>query len=761
MTRRGQAQALCDYCGLPLPAPWFPRAERPASTGPQYCCLGCSLAADVTGLSGEHGAANFSLVRLGLGIFFTMNVMVFTMFLWSQDIYDTRGEPGLSATVIELFRYLAMLFALPVVFLLGVPVLGDAWRKLRQGQWSIELFVVIGVTASLVYSVLSVLQDGEHVYFEVGCMVLVALTLGRWLEATGRLRASDAIDALEHILPKEVTLLRDGQPTQVALDELQPGNLVHVAAGQRIPADGYMQSQRGTVDEQIITGESLPREVALGDPVYGGTLNLSTSLIIDVTQPPREGAIGRLIQAVRTARETRSGYQRLADTVTRWFVVAVSIIAVAAFYWHASTSGLQAGIQCALAVLLIACPCALGLATPLAVWAAMGSAAARQIVFRDGEALQRLATLRAIRFDKTGTLTQGTTAVRDLLVADGQSSDDVLRQTAPLAASSSHPLAQAIVSYARRQGIAYQPLADVESHPGQGIVANNDGEPTSIALGSPRWLAELGIQTPPGLQRGIDKAMQQGSPLCAVVWDGAVRGLFVGSEQLREEAGHSLARLQELGVDVAVLTGDHPQRGRQIADKLGVPVDAGLLPDKKVARLEAARRQHGSVAMVGDGINDAPALAASDVGIAMGCGADVTRETAGLCLLGDDLDRIPVAIELARRTVRTIRQNLFWAFAYNSIGIVLAVSGRLNPVLAAIAMSISSFFVVGNSLRLRMAGDAAAHWDTSSETSGPSDRPTWEASADKVPGPMPSYWRPARVAESTDVESIEEVPSAG
>ncbi len=728
------AQNVCHYCGLPLPRSLRRhRRASPHDSEPRYCCFGCSLAAEITRQSGRHGAAQWTLVRLGLGIFFTMNVMVFTVVLWSQDVYDVQNQAGFSSVLIELFRYLALLFSIPVLLLLGLPVLDDAWRKLKQGIWSTELLIVFGVSASFAYSVMSVFSGEGHVYFEIGCMVLVALTLGRWLEATGRLHASDTLDSLQRLLPETVQVIRNGRQQQVALNEVVPGDEIRVLPGQRIPADGQVLSRQACVDEQVITGESLPCTKTTGDTVYGGTLNLDSVLALRVAVPSEAGAMARLIRAVRQARQQSGRYEKLADRVTAWFVPGISVVAVGAFAWHAHTGGFQAGVQTSLAVLLIACPCALALATPLAVWAAVGRAAGLGIVFRDSRSLERLAEVRAVRFDKTGTLTDGAPVVCRLVLAPGTSNDEVLRRAVLLAQASQHPVAQAILSFAQRSGIEQSPLAvaHVETRTGHGLLLKSTDRDKATCLGSPRFVSDQGLQIPPVLEAAIEQAMRDGTPLCCIGWGTTMRGVFFLSESLRAEAASVLTTLQEQGFDVAVLTGDHPARGAAISRRLGVRVVAELLPDDKVDELRRAQRQLGAAMMVGDGMNDAPALAASDVGIAMGCGADITRDSADVCLLGNNLASIPLVIGLARQTVRTIRQNLFWAFAYNSVGILLAVSGRLNPILAAIAMSLSSFFVVSNSLRLRGFGPSR-----SPAAPAHSPREATATPSSGVPGPI-------------------------
>ncbi|MGO9598500.1 MAG: heavy metal translocating P-type ATPase, partial [Isosphaeraceae bacterium] len=451
--------------------------------------------------------------------------------------------------------------------------------------------------------------------------------------------------------------------------------------------------------------ESRPTLKEPGAQVLGGTLNLDGDLIFRVTAAGADGTLQRLVEMVKQARLSKGRYQRLVDRISTWFFPAVASIAILAFAGHWVLGSLEEGLMAGLAVSLIACPCALGLATPLSVWSAIGQAASQQVLFRSGEALERLSDIRAVRFDKTGTLTSGTAVVEECHFEEESQSDRALGCAAALAASSTHVLSAAIVeSFGRvpKNG-ACQRAEEARVVPGRGVVGSlpEGGQPTSISLGSPLLMDERGLRLGPVLARARDGAQNRGLSLTMVGWDGRVRGLFVFAERWRPGIKRVIGWLRGAGIDVAILTGDHAARGRAIAIELGVAVEAELLPEQKVEAIDRARRQHGPVAMVGDGINDAPALAASDVGIALGCGTDVSRDSAALCLLGDDLTRIPWAIELARRTTRVIRRNLFWAFGYNIVGVIAAAAGWLNPAIAALLMVASSALVIGNSLSLR------------------------------------------------------------
>ncbi|MFO0807634.1 MAG: cation-translocating P-type ATPase [Gemmataceae bacterium] len=642
----------------------------------------------------------WALARLGAAIFLSMNVMVFTMALWARDLDPGHGTP-LDVTLAGLFRYLALLFTLPVVWLLGGPLAINTIDALRSGRPSTDVLLLSGVAAALALSAVAVVRDEGPVYFEVACGVLVLVTLGRWVEATGKQRAGEALRGLERLLPDTVRRMVAGRETQVPTADVCPGDILRVLPGERVACDAVLLQHAATFDEQLLTGESQPVVKDIGDPVRAGSLVVDGDVWLEATAAVAESTAVRFLALVRQSLEARGGYERLADRVTRLFLPIVAIVAIAASVGHALTSGVSAGVFAGLAVVLIACPCALGVATPLAVWAAVGRAARLGVLFRTPVALERLGSVQAARFDKTGTLTTGRAKVASVHVVPGESSDSLWSEAAALAIASTHPYSIAIGEAAADRGIEPIPIVGpVRTTPGRGL----EGVASApIALGSVEFLTALGCTWPEPLAKQCRREIDSGASICAFCRAGVVRGLFVLREELRPEARTALSQIRDLGLDVAILTGDHSARAATIAAELGMPAEGGLMPEDKIAAVRRAQVQIGPVAVVGDGLNDAGALAAADAGIAMGCGADVTREVADVCLLGNDLRRAADAIALARQTRRTIRQNLFWALAYNVGGIGLACTGRLNPVWAALAMVVSSFSVLGNSLRLSAA----------------------------------------------------------
>jgi heavy metal translocating P-type ATPase len=623
--------------------------------------------------------------RLGLAIFCTMNVMAFTMALWSGDVY-AADDSTLARALHGIFRYLSMLFAIPVFYSLGLPLLENALDSLKRGIANIDALLIAGVGASFAVSAFSVFADDGPIYFEVGCAVLVLVTLGRWLEASGKARASQSLEALEKLLPETVCAVIEGSEVNVPLRDIGFGAKLHVRAGDRIPCDGVLLEQSAHVDEQLLTGESAVQTKERGEIVHAGTLNLDGDLFMRVRNLPGDGALARLVRLVKEAQQTKGRFEQTADWLARWFLPVVAIVAGGAAIYHGMTQDSGAGILVGLSVVLIACPCALGIATPLALWTALGQAARRQVLFHGGDVLERLARVQHVCFDKTGTLTTGTPIVAREMIGANEDCALCYERAAALASASRHVHARAIEAFVP-SSTSGAGVGNVQTLPGRGL-RTDDG----IVLGSERWMRELGMIMPDDLRPSA-----AGNAIVCLAWDGRVRCVFVLAEEWRPEASDVLNELSDAGLGVTILTGD--------AHLQPVPWDAksGLLPEDKLHYLGELRRAGKVVAMVGDGINDGPALAASDVGIALGCGADVARDAAGVCLLDNDLRKIPWAISMSKKTVRVMRQNLFWAFVYNVAGIGLAAMGKLNPVLAALAMTLSSVFVLLNSLRLRDA----------------------------------------------------------
>lgn len=709
MNAESNSGPCCVYCGLPIvgidPSP--AQRESPEATERLYCCFGCRFAASIAEAGGEAGQARWAMVRLGLAVFFTMNVVMFTMALWSQDWPDPTGNNASGSALLfnDLFRWLTLLFAVPPLILLGGPLIENALDELGQGRLTTDLLLAVGVLASFLYSLAAVWQGTGHLYFEVGCVVLVCVTLGRWLEATGKLKTTAALQSLAQLLPKTVSAWRCDRFTEIPLPEVVVGDRLRIFPGERIPTDARIERGAAGIDAQLLTGESEPILKEAGNTLQGGTLNLDGDLVVIVTAPPSGGTLQRLMDAVRRAATTKGRYQRLADSVSAWFFPAVVLVAIASFAAHTYWAGTAEGLLACLAVLVIACPCALGIATPLALWAGLGRAAKSHILFRDGDSLTRLTEVRAICFDKTGTLTTGEPQVVGMEGTTHLSESELRAMARVLASVSRHRLAHSLESYCVEQDVSSD--ADFElpdpweviTVPGRGIHASwVDGR--EAMLGSIRWMDEQGLAWETSLRHSAQQHLAEGHPVVCFAWNGHVQGIAAFREELRRGVETLVAWARQEGLILEVLTGDTAAQGAALETRLGIAVRAGLLPEEKLAEVERLRKVHGAVAMIGDGANDAPALAGADVGIALGCGADVSRQSADVCLLGSDLLRLVEAIHIARETIATIRWNLFASLVYNVVGLGLAAAGWLHPAVAAAAMVVSSVVVVSQSLRL-------------------------------------------------------------
>lgn len=687
---------VCSFCGFPLRG-----ATLPADTQ-AFCCLGCRFAFAASGTSAESAVPVLVLARLGVALFLTLNVVMFSMVLWSADVYEAgiaAGQEDLHRILNSLWRWLCGLLSLPVLWLLGAPMLRQAWSGLVQRRWTMDALLLVGIGAAYLASWWSVVRESGPIYFEVACVVLVLVTIGRWLEARGRAHAKEVLARLDGLLPSCARRWGSGNaPEEIPLAAVQPGDELLVLPGERIPTDGIVVLAPTTVDERLFTGESVPVVKEIGSEVLGGTTVVDSPLRLQARCQPAASSVQRYVQLVRDILARPSRWQRRADRLASWFLPAVVVVALASALWHGSTNGLDAGVLIGLAVLLIACPCALGLATPLAIWYAVGQLASRQILLRDPDSLEKLAEVCAIVFDKTGTLTSERLSLRQQYWADMRDEELGRSVVISLAAASAHPLAQTLRT-SLGSGVPSW-LVNVRSIPGRGVAADECGPVQKACLGSPLCLTEAGVSLNNRLGQHLQEVLANGATVTCVAWDGQLRGFFTFAETVRPDAATALADLRSWVGRIEILSGDNRCRTRLLGEMLGLPARGEMTPADKRARLAELRRQLGPVAMIGDGLNDAPALAAADVSIALGCGADLTRDATSVCLLSNELSNLPFLWRLARQTKQIINLNLFWAVIYNVVGVVLAALGWLNPIVAAVAMVASSTCVLANTLRL-------------------------------------------------------------
>jgi len=613
--------------------------------------------------------------------------------------------------------FLQLLLATPVQFWAGLRFYRGAWAAVQHRTADMNTLIALGTSAAYAYSVVATFLPhaftraglAPEVYYETAAIIVTLILLGRFLEARAKGRASEAIRRLMALAPQTARVVRNGEEVEIPAEEVQVGDIVVVRPGERIPVDGVVLEGYSAVDESMVTGESVPVDKGPGDLVIGGTLNRMGAFRFRATRVGKDTTLSQIIRLVEEAQTRKAPVQRLADRISAVFVPAVIIVATLTFlvWW---IWGPQPSVTFALAnfiaVLIIACPCALGLATPTAILVGTGKGAELGVLIKGGEALEAAGRVQVVILDKTGTLTRGRPTLTDAHPVNGFSEVDLLRWAGSAERGSEHPIGQAVVEAARARGIALADLQAFEAVPGGGIVARVEGR--SVIVGTLRLLRERGVP-PNGLLEVVDRLSQEGRTPMAVAVDGIAAGVLAVADTLKPHAREVIEELRRMGLQVAILTGDTRRTAEAIARQLGVDrVLSEILPHQKVEEVRRLQSEGYRVAFVGDGINDAPALAQADLGIAIGAGTDVAMEAADIVLVGDDLWGIVRAIRLSRATLRTIRQNLFWAFAYN-VALIPVAAGALypffgvllNPVFAAAAMALSSVTVVSNSLRLR------------------------------------------------------------
>ncbi|HUR89166.1 MAG TPA: heavy metal translocating P-type ATPase [Ramlibacter sp.] len=596
-------------------------------------------------------------------------------------------------------------FATPVQFWLGARFYRSGWKALRAFTGNMDLLVALGTSAAYGLSVYMLLRHGDsmpHLYFEASAVVITLVLLGKWLEARAKRQTTEAIRALNALRPEVARVRHEGREIDTPIAQVKIGDAVVVRPGERIPVDGVVQEGASEADESLITGESLPVAKHEGDRVTGGSVNAQGLLVVRTTAIGAETTLARIVRLVESAQAGKAPIQRLVDKVSEVFVpVVIGIALVTLLAWGFASGDWEKALLNAVAVLVIACPCALGLATPTAIMAGTGVAARHGILIKDAEALEIAHAIRRVAFDKTGTLTEGKPRLVAYEPAGGERRK-LLAASASLQSGSEHPLARAVLVAAAAEGIEIERAINVRAIAGRGVAATVNGR--ELRLGSTRFMNELDVDTT-CLQPRAQQLQQEGHTVSWVadVGEGPVLlGLLAFGDAVKPGAAKAIAALRDQGVESILLTGDNAGSAAAVAKELGIAdYRAGILPEEKANAIAGLRSQGEPVAMVGDGINDAPALAAADVGIAMSTGTDVAMHAAGITLMRGDPALVPDAIDISRRTYSKIRQNLFWAFVYNVVGIPLAAFGLLSPVIAGAAMAFSSVSVVANALTLR------------------------------------------------------------
>jgi heavy metal translocating P-type ATPase len=633
------------------------------------------------------------LLRIGVAAFLWLNVMTLSLV-----IYASYWE-SISDTARHLVPAVLMALTAPAVFYSAWPILRVAALGARHGVLRMEALLALGILAAYGYSSAQAILGGKHYYFDTACAIITLVLLGKLLERGAKERTTQALSLLYRMMPKKARLLDEGREHFVSIDALQPGHLFLVKAGERIPADAVVTQGRSHVDESILTGESEPKEKSPGDPLICGSLNTGGVLEARATRVGLDSTLTHIIRSVETAMSSRAPIARVVDRVSRIFVPAVVLLAIAACavslaFGMPATEALMRAIS----VLVIACPCALGIATPLAITSAVGAASRRGILISDSRVLEEMDRLDVLVLDKTGTVTQGEFSVVDFISLSDP--DHLLSLAAGLEVFSEHPVGRALVRYAVSRGLPMRRARDVRIHQGLGLSGDSQGTP--VAVGNRSLLASLRVSINADLDQRVAAWEAQGYTVAFLAANGAAAGAMAFGDQVRPDAPPLVAAMRARGVQTILLSGDTQESTRRAAAALGVTsFQAQVLPEQKRQFLEDLKARGRVVAMVGDGVNDAPALAAANLGIALGSGADIAMQAAPVVLMANDLARVSEVFDLSRVTLRVVRQNLFWAFFYNAAGITLALAGVLNPILAAGAMVLSSLSVIWNSMRLR------------------------------------------------------------
>jgi len=719
-----------DQChhagGAPTPAKPPPAPEGTIYTCPMHLqirqvgpgvCPICGMALEPEVASAE-AAPNPELAdmtrRFWIGLVLTLPVLALEMGGHLTNLHALVGQ--------NWSNWLQFIFATPVVLWAGSPFFVRGWQSLLTRNLNMFTLIAMGIGVAWLYSVVAILLPGLFppafrspdgavaVYFEAAAVITVLVLLGQVLELRAREQTSGAIRALLDLAPKTARRLHaDGSEEEVSLDAIAVGDRLRVRPGEKVPVDGELIEGRSAVDESMVTGESMPVTKEAGAKVIAGTLNTTGSFVMRAEKVGRDTMLSRIVQMVAAAQRSRAPIQRLADQVSGWFVptvIAVALVAFAAWSIYGPEPRFAFGLVAAVTVLIIACPCALGLATPMSIMVGVGRGAQVGVLIKNAEALERMEKIDTLVVDKTGTLTEGKPKVVAIIAAKGFDDNDALRWAASVEKASEHPLALAIVAAAQERKLNLSAVTEFDSPTGKGVVGVVEGR--RLALGNARFLRELGVQTHE-LEQDAERLRHEGATAIFLGVDGRVAAVIAIADPVKSTTPDALNALSQEGVRVVMLTGDNKTTADAVARRLGITeVEAEVLPDQKSAVVAKLQKEGRAVAMAGDGVNDAPALAAAEVGIAMGTGTDVAIESAGVTLLKGDLTGIVRARRLSQATMRNIRQNLFFAFIYNAAGVPIAAGVLypffgilLSPIIAAAAMALSSVSVVGNSLRLR------------------------------------------------------------
>ena len=690
---------LCDQCGLP-----YSRSEKGRGGVTQlkggiefhFCCYGCSFTHSLTGEKGEGGVASMFLLRLGFSAFLSMNIMILSWALYAGK----GGWLGIEGDALPAMNMLLFVLSTPIMVLVGYPFFKNAVNEVRRLRLSMDSLIALGSLAAYGFSTYEVFTGGTALYFDTGTMVIVLVTAGRYLEATAKVRTSSALHSLLDLRPSIACVMRDGIEREVPTSEIGIGEIVKVLPGERIPLDGALIEGLTSVNESFLTGESLPVPKEPWSKVFAATVNGEGSILVRTTSMENDTLHAQFIRLMEEAQRTRSPIQQLVDRISYVFIPGVIGIAAATFIGWMLIGTFASALLHSLTVLVVSCPCALGLGTPLATTIAIARAAEEGILIRSTAILEKLHSISTVVFDKTGTLTEGNLSVLEV-ISPMILPEKLLSITATLENFSEHLMGRGVVRYAKDNGIAFSECRNAIAIPGLGMKGDVlvDGRWMEVVVGRKILMSQIGVDFDADVKR-ISLELSKTSSLF-VAWGGMVRGIIQLGDTLRNSAIPTAALLEQNDIEVGILSGD----SRAVVDEIGTQLRARfafgeMMPREKVQKIHDIHASGKNVLMVGDGINDAPALASADVGVALGSATDLTKENADITIIGTQLTKIPWLLRLGKKTYKIIQWNLFWAFIYNIVGIALAAFGLLDPIVAAFAMIVSSIFIIFNSRRL-------------------------------------------------------------
>jgi Cu2+-exporting ATPase/Cu+-exporting ATPase len=685
-----EKNAECYQCGIPITG--RPLKFEVNGKMEDFCCFGCYLINKTTGLRGDEGTAMAFLGKFGFGYFLAMIVMMLSTYIYGSHFVDPNDKEMKLFT--GFIKYVILVLSTPVMLILGVPILKNSFSKENLLNFNTDTLIAIGSFSAYFLSVYSVLTGKNAIYFETATMILVLVTFGRYLETSSRVKASNFMKQLMDLTAKKATVIKNDAEVEVPVEEVQVGDIVKVRPGEKVPADGVIIEGIGHVDESVLTGEINPVLKKSGDYLYAGTTVLDGSFRIKVDKPQSQWTLNRFIEIMKQIRNTKAPINRIADRIAFYFLPIVFFLSISSFiYWYVN-AGFEKALIVFLSVLLISCPCAFSIGAPLALWLGLGQAMKEGIIVKGADVLEKIASVKKVFFDKTGTITERIMEVSKTFFKNDEAKDIFYS----LEKNSEHPLAVSFVKWCK--DCKELKVENFKVHYGLGVSGEINGK--KYYLGSQEFLKD--IQVGENIKSLINQTLENGEIITYLTDGKEILAVVTFSQKIRPEAKITFDALKKLKVETEVLTGDSEYFAKVLKKTLDIEnVRANLKPEDKLRFIEEEKSKGKTVAMVGDGINDAPALAKADIGIAMGCGTDLTRESANVSLISDDLRKIPLLIILARKVKRVIYTNMFWAFIYNIIGMGLAVSGHLNPIFAALAMVLSSVFVIGNSLRVKIS----------------------------------------------------------